>query len=89
MQKGNTVCVAKDMINAIDESKNLITMRVVEEDIPKDFKCMDITIETTPKEKGCVVHVTFEYEKLKGHIPHSLTQVITHIYRDVGSHLAL
>ncbi|KAI9074489.1 hypothetical protein K1719_028157 [Acacia pycnantha] len=86
-------CVDKDVIHAIDESKNLITLRVVEGDIYilKDFKCMDITIQTTPKEKGSVVHVTLEYEKLKSHIPdpHTLAQVITHTFRDVGSHLAL
>ncbi|KAI9091343.1 hypothetical protein K1719_028154 [Acacia pycnantha] len=84
-------CVAKDVIHAIDEIKNLITLRVVEGDILKDFKCMDITIQTTPKEKGSVVHVTLEYEKLKGHIPdpHTLAQVITQSFRDVGSHLAL
>ncbi|KAK4264022.1 hypothetical protein QN277_029364 [Acacia crassicarpa] len=84
-------CVAKDVIHAIDESKKLITLRVVEGDILKDFKCMDIIIQTTPKEKGSVVHLTFEYEKLKIDIPdpHTLAQVITHVCRDVGSHLAL
>ncbi|XP_028752527.1 MLP-like protein 28 [Neltuma alba] len=84
-------CVAKEKIHAVDASKNLITFRVVEGDILKDFKSMDITLQATPKDKGSLVHVTMEYEKLKGHIPdpHTLTKFATDVVRDVGSHLAL
>ncbi|XP_028790591.1 MLP-like protein 28 isoform X2 [Neltuma alba] len=83
--------VAKEKIHAVDASKNPITFRVVEGDILKDFKSMDITLQATPKDKGSLEHVTMEYEKLKGHIPdpHTLTKFATDVVRDVGSHLAL
>lgn len=78
------------MIHAIDESKNLTTLRVVEGDLLKDFKSMYLTFQATPKEKGSVVKITIEYEKLKGHIPdpHTLAKLLADIVREIGSHLA-
>ncbi|XP_054824885.1 MLP-like protein 28 [Prosopis cineraria] len=66
-----------EVIRAIDGNKNLITLRAVEGDTMKDFKSMDITLQATPKDKGSVVRVTLEYERLKGHVPdpHTLTQL--------------
>ena len=82
-------CVAKDVIEAIDENKNLITMRMVEGDALKDYKTFNLTIHAIPKDKGSLVHVTMEYEKLKGHIPdpHTLIDFVAEVARDIDAHL--
>ncbi|KAF7827615.1 MLP-like protein 28 [Senna tora] len=82
-------CVAKDVIEAIDPTKNLITLRVIDGDLLNDYKSVKATFQATPKDKGSLVHVTVEYEKLKGHIsdPHSLTDMLVQVCRDVDAHL--
>ncbi|XP_028752497.1 MLP-like protein 28 [Neltuma alba] len=81
--------VAKEVIEAIDADKNLITLRVVEGDILKDFKALSATLHAIPKDKGSLVHVIIEYEKLKGHIPdpHTLVDFGAELVRDIDAHL--
>ncbi|XP_054775714.1 MLP-like protein 28 [Prosopis cineraria] len=83
-------CVAKDVIEVVDAEKNLVIMRVMEGDILKDCKRMQKSVQAIPKDKGSVVRVTLEYEKLKGHVPdpHSLTQMMAQVAKHIGSHLA-
>ena len=81
--------MAKDVIEAIDPQKNLITLRVIEGDLLKEYKSFKVTLQANPKDKGCLVHWTMEYEKLKGHIPdpHSLMQVVVDLSKDLDAHL--
>ena len=80
----------KDVIEAIDANKNLITLRTVEGDVLNDYKTLDLTFHAIPKGKGCLVHVTLEYEKLKSHIsdPYTLLDVTAELVRDIDAHLA-
>ncbi|KAK4264017.1 hypothetical protein QN277_029359 [Acacia crassicarpa] len=82
-------CVAKEVIEALDADKNLITLRVVEGDVLKDYKSLNVTFHAIPKDKGSLVHVSMEYEKLWGHIPdpHSLMDLATELARDIDAHL--
>ncbi|KAF7827619.1 MLP-like protein 28 [Senna tora] len=82
-------CVSKDVIEAIDPAKNLITLRVLEGDILNDYKSIKVTFQATPKDQGSLVHVTVEYEKLKGHIPdpHSLADLGVEVAKDIDAHL--
>ncbi|KAI9074488.1 hypothetical protein K1719_043550 [Acacia pycnantha] len=82
-------CVAKEVIETLDADKNLITLRVVEGDVLKDYKSLNVTFHAIPKDKGSLVHVTMEYEKLGGHIPnpHSLMELATELARDIDAHL--
>ncbi|KAF7827614.1 ribonuclease 3-like protein 2 [Senna tora] len=48
-------CVSKEMIKAIDPQKNLITFKVIEGDLLKDYKSFHITIQGIPKNKGSVL----------------------------------
>ena len=80
----------KDVIEAIDANKNLITLRVVEGDVLKEYKTINLTIGAISKDKGSLVHVTMEYERLKGHIPdpHTLLDLVAELARDIDAHLA-
>ncbi|KAF7827616.1 MLP-like protein 28 [Senna tora] len=83
-------CVAKEVIEAIDPEKNLITFKLVEGDILEHYKTFKVTIQVNPKEKGCVAHWTFEYEKLHGQIPnpHSLMEIAATMSREMDAHLS-
>ncbi|XP_028758954.1 MLP-like protein 34 [Neltuma alba] len=80
---------AKVVIEAIDADKTLITLRVVEGDILKDFKTLSAILHAVSKDKGSLVHVIMEYEKLKGHTPdpHPLIDLTAEVVRDIDAHL--
>ncbi|PON94454.1 Major latex protein domain containing protein [Trema orientale] len=84
--------VAKEIVEAIDDEKNLITFRVIEGDLMEHFKTFKLTIQANPKTEGegCVVHWTLEFEKHHGEIidPHTLLQFVADVSKDLESHLA-
>ncbi|MBA0819575.1 hypothetical protein Gohar_021113, partial [Gossypium harknessii] len=63
---------AKEVVEAVDSDKNLVTFRVIEGDLMEEYKSFVITIQVSPKSEGSgsVVHWTLEYEKLHGGIAH-------------------
>ncbi|MBA0754020.1 hypothetical protein Gogos_020072, partial [Gossypium gossypioides] len=66
---------AKEVVEAVDPDKNLVTFRVIEGDLMEEYKSFVITIQVSPKSEGSgsVVHWTLEYEKLHGGIAHPET----------------
>ncbi|KAH0897582.1 hypothetical protein HID58_047150 [Brassica napus] len=67
--------VAKERVEAVEPEKNLITFRVVEGDLLKEYKSFVITIQVTPKHggPGSVVHWHLEYEKISDEVAHPET----------------
>ncbi|KAF7827613.1 MLP-like protein 28 [Senna tora] len=86
---GGKTHVDKEVVEAIDPKNNLITVRVIEGDLLKEYKSFKITVQAIPKDKGSVVHYTAEYERLKGHIPdpHSLMEYFNDLTKDLDAHL--
>ncbi|KAF7827617.1 MLP-like protein 28 [Senna tora] len=82
-------CVAKAVIEAIDPAKKLITFKVIEGDVLDHYKSFKATIQVSPKEKGSVIHWTYEYEKLHGAIPnpHTLMEIVATMSREIDAHL--
>lgn len=84
--------MAKEVVEAIDEGKNLITFRVIEGDLLQHYKSFKLTVQASPKprgEQGCVVHWTLEFEKLNPGIvnPHTLLQLLADTSKDLETHL--
>ncbi|KAK8627599.1 hypothetical protein V6N13_135207 [Hibiscus sabdariffa] len=83
---------AKEVIEAVDPEKNLITFRVVEGDLMEEYKSFVITIQVSPKSEGSgsVVHWTLEYEKLHEEIDHpeTLLEFVRDVSKDIDTHLA-
>ncbi|KAL4279093.1 hypothetical protein GQ457_03G010210 [Hibiscus cannabinus] len=83
---------AKEVIEAVDPDKNLITFRVVEGDLMEEYKSFVITIQVSPKSEGSgsVVHWTLEYEKLHEEIDHpeTLLEFVRDVSKDIDTHLA-
>ncbi|XP_024028029.1 MLP-like protein 43 [Morus notabilis] len=83
--------VAKEIVEAIDDEKNLITFRVIEGDLLEHFKSFIITVQANPKPEGegSLLHWTLEYEKHHGEIidPHTLLQFLSDVSKDLETHL--
>ncbi|XP_022138175.1 MLP-like protein 43 [Momordica charantia] len=87
---GGKECVAKELIEAIDEEKNLITFKVTDGDILEHYKSFKFTMQCIPKKKGSVVHWTLEYEKQHDKIPEShesLLEFCVDVSKDLDAHL--
>ncbi|KAI9071873.1 hypothetical protein K1719_002598 [Acacia pycnantha] len=82
-------CVAKELVESIDKENNKITFKVLEGDLMEHYKSFRITVEVFPEEEGSVVHLTFDYEKLKDHTPdpHTLLQLGIDMSKDLDAHL--
>ncbi|XP_010552705.1 PREDICTED: MLP-like protein 34 [Tarenaya hassleriana] len=83
--------VAKEVIEAVDPDKNMISFRVIDGDIMKEYKTFLITIYVTPKEggEGSVAHWHLEYEKLDDKVAHpeTLVQFCADVSKDIDQHL--
>ena len=83
--------MAKGVVKAIDDDKNLITYRVIEGDLMEHFKTFLITIQANPKPngEGSVVHWTMEYEKRHDEIidPQTLLEFFVGLSKDLEAHL--
>ncbi|KAE8705454.1 MLP-like protein 28 [Hibiscus syriacus] len=82
---------AKEVIEAVDPDKNLITFRVIEGDLMEEYKTFLLTIQVSPKSEGSgsVVHWTLEYEKLHDGIDHpeTLLEFVKDVSKDIDTHL--
>lgn len=83
--------VAKERIEAVEPEKNLITFRVIEGDLLKEYKSFVITIQVTPKQggRGSVVHWHVEYEKIDEKVAHPETfiEFCVQVSKEIDEHL--
>ncbi|XP_010415773.1 PREDICTED: MLP-like protein 28 isoform X1 [Camelina sativa] len=83
--------VAKEKIEAVEPDKNLITFRVIDGDLMKEYKSFVFTIQVTPKDggSGSNVHWHLEYEKISEEVAHpeTLLQLCVEISKEIDEHL--
>ena len=83
--------MAKERIEAVEPEKNLITFRVIEGDLMKEYKSFLITIQVTPKHggPGSIVHWHLEYEKISDEVAHpeTLLQFCVEVSEEIDEHL--
>ena len=81
--------VAKQLIEAIDDETNSITLKVIEGDLLEDYKSFKGIMQASPKGEGSIVHLTLEYEKLHNQVsdPQTFLQLVVDIFKDIGGHL--
>ncbi|KAL1209491.1 MLP-like protein 28 [Cardamine amara subsp. amara] len=83
--------VLKERIEELEPEKNLITFRVLEGDLLKEYKSFLIRIQVTPKlgEPGSIVHWHVEYEKISDEVAHpeTLLQFFVEISKEIDEHL--
>ncbi|XP_059650626.1 kirola-like [Cornus florida] len=66
-------CVAKELIESIDEEKKSITFKVLEGDLLKLYKNFSVTFHVDTNGDSNLVTWTFEYEKLSDNVPYPTT----------------
>ncbi|CAH8308480.1 unnamed protein product [Eruca vesicaria subsp. sativa] len=83
--------VAKERIEAVEPEKNLITFRIIEGDLMKEYKSFLATIQVTPKHgvTGSIVHWHLEYEKISEEVAHpeTLLQFCIEMSKEIDEHL--
>lgn len=83
--------VAKERIEAVEPNKNLITFRVIDGDLMKEYKSFLLTIQVTPKlgGPGSIVHWHLEYEKISEEVAHpeTLLQFCVEVSKEIDEHL--
>ncbi|KAL0664734.1 hypothetical protein Bca4012_101572 [Brassica carinata] len=83
--------VAKERIEEVDPETNLISFRVIEGDLMKEYKSFLATIQVAPKHggTGSIVHWHFEYEKISEEVAHpqTLLQLWVEMSKEIDEHL--
>ncbi|KAK4479149.1 hypothetical protein RD792_014660 [Penstemon davidsonii] len=79
---------AKQLIQAIDEEKKIIKLKMLEGDLMKLYKDFLITIHIETKDGIDLVSCTFEYETLHDDVEHpiSLLSFFIDIAKDIENH---
>ncbi|KAL4361777.1 hypothetical protein GQ457_04G009670 [Hibiscus cannabinus] len=83
--------VTKDVIEAKDPDKKLVTFRAMEGDKLKEYKSLLATLQVFPKNggSGSVVRWTLEYEKLhQGIAPQTFLQFLLDVSKDMDAHIS-
>ncbi|KAJ8751504.1 hypothetical protein K2173_016732 [Erythroxylum novogranatense] len=83
---------AKEIVEAIDDTNNSTTFRVIDGDLMKEHKDFRFIVQATPKPngEGSVVHWTLVYEKLNPWTPDPVTllEFVIHCTEDIDAYLA-
>ncbi|KAL0800823.1 hypothetical protein Bca101_055998 [Brassica carinata] len=91
IMQGQYKQVAKERIKAVEWEKNLITFRVIEGDLMKEYKSFLITIQVTLKHggPGSIVHWHLKYEKISDEVAHpeTLRQFFVEVSKEIDGHL--
>ncbi|KAK7323572.1 hypothetical protein VNO77_27049 [Canavalia gladiata] len=61
--------VVKHVIEGVDRKNNIITFKAIDGGPLGYYKSFKVTLQVTPKKKGCEVHWMLEYEKQSDNIP--------------------
>ncbi|KAJ4709990.1 MLP protein [Melia azedarach] len=81
--------VAKEIIEEIDDEKNLTTFKVIEGHLLEKYKNFHITVQAIQKEEGSLVKWTFKYEKQSEDVPdpQGIVRLANNMTKDVEAHL--
>uniref|UniRef100_A0A803MK90 Bet v I/Major latex protein domain-containing protein n=1 Tax=Chenopodium quinoa TaxID=63459 RepID=A0A803MK90_CHEQI len=86
--KNGKKCVAKEVVEAVDEEKKSVRFKVIEGDLLKEFKSISFSIHVVPKGETTAVMWVAEFEKIAddGPYPTKIMDFCIHITRDIEKH---
>ncbi|XP_021747083.1 MLP-like protein 31 [Chenopodium quinoa] len=85
---GNKKCVAKEIVEVIDEENKFVGFKIIEGDLLEEFKSLTISIHVIPRGEITVVKWSAEFEKIADDGPYP-TQIIDFcigITKDIERH---
>ncbi|CAH1440195.1 unnamed protein product [Lactuca virosa] len=82
-------CVAKEVIEAIDEEKKSVSFKVVDGALMEFYKTFLLTVQVDTKEEKNFVTWTLTYEKINGNIkdPNTLMEFCLNVTKDIETNL--
>ncbi|KAK6157595.1 hypothetical protein DH2020_011843 [Rehmannia glutinosa] len=82
------VRVTKEIIEAIDEEKKLVTFKVIEGDLTELYKNFKFIVHVDTSGEDNLVTWTLEYEKLNEDVPdpHTLMDYLLKVTKDIETH---
>ncbi|PIN11268.1 hypothetical protein CDL12_16133 [Handroanthus impetiginosus] len=80
--------VLKEIIEAIDKEKKLVTFKVIEGDLTEFYKNFKITVDVDTSGEDNLVTWTLEYEKLNMGVPdpHAFMGLLLNVTKDIETH---
>ena len=80
--------VAKQRIEAIDEEKKSVTLKVIEGDLLELYKSFVLSYQIETKGEDNLVTWTFDYEKVNENVedPNTLMDFCINITKDIDTH---
>ncbi|KMT15739.1 hypothetical protein BVRB_3g057170 [Beta vulgaris subsp. vulgaris] len=81
-------CVAKELVEAVDEEKKMVRFKIIEGDLLKEFKSFTLVVQVIPKDNITGVRWTAEFEKVhdEGHYPTKLIDFCIAVTKDIEAH---
>ncbi|KAL3654491.1 hypothetical protein CASFOL_004172 [Castilleja foliolosa] len=81
-------CVAKEIIEAIDEENKSVTFKVIEGDLMELYKSFKLIVHVDTTGEDNLVTWTLVYEKLHGDVPdpHTLMDFCLKVTKDIETH---
>ncbi|KAL9231107.1 hypothetical protein vseg_006370 [Gypsophila vaccaria] len=81
-------CIAKEVVEEIDEDKKLVRFKVIEGTLLEDFKSMTIIMQVIPKGEIDAIMWTYEFEKYEdiGPYPTAFMDLLIAVTRNVEAH---
>ncbi|CAO2823213.1 unnamed protein product [Amaranthus hypochondriacus] len=81
-------CVAKEIVEAIDEENKMVRFKIIEGDLLQEFKSLTVSLHVIPKPEFTAVKWCAEFEKISddGPYPTKLMDFCIAITRDVEAH---
>ncbi|KAL2920982.1 MLP-like protein 31 [Bienertia sinuspersici] len=81
-------CVAKELIETMDEENKLVRFKVIEGDLLDEFKIITIVLQVISNEETNGVKWTVEFEKIHddGHYPTKFMDLLIEVTKDIENH---
>lgn len=81
--------VAKELVEEIDDKKNIRTFKVIEGHLLEKYPDFHATVQAFPKGKGSLVRWTLRYVKKSEDIPepHGIIQLVNKMTKDIDAFL--
>jgi len=81
-------CVAKELVEVIDEQNKYVRFKIIEGDLLKEFKSLTVSLQVVPKGEITAVKWTTEFEKIHddGPYPTKILDFAIAITRDIEAH---
>lgn len=87
--KYDKICVAKEIVQALDKENNRTTFKIIERDLIEGYKSFKFVVQAIPKGDITGMHWILENEKMNKDIspPIKILEFVIHMSENLDDHL--